>query len=192
MPKKEDIFGTPITNLDDLDFLSKEEREKRKQVSIDFPFKITPYYAELAKEYPEIARIAIPSEDESIIPKFLDLYNTYDPSNEKDNIKIPGLQHKYEDTAVFLLVQKCFARCRYCFRKRIFDDKYQENVIDPREGIEYVRQHPEISNVLLTGGDPFTLPTETLESIIEPLSEIDHVDIIRIGSRMHTFYQTGH
>lgn len=108
-----------------------------------------------------------------------------DPSHEKDYTKLPGLQHKYSQTGLLLLSDVCGGVCRFCFRKRLFVGGCErETIKDASAGLEYIRTHPEITNVLLTGGDPFTLETRRLEAILKELREIEHVNIIRIGSKM--------
>ena len=78
----------------------------------------------------------------------------------------------------------CGGICRFCFRKRLFMNKARETVKDISCGLEYIREHAEITNVLLTGGDPLTLETRKLEQTLKELREISHVNVIRIGSKM--------
>jgi KamA family protein len=118
-----------------------------------------------------------------------DQWGRLDPSNEKAYTKAPGLEHKYNSTALMLVSKTCEAFCRYCFRKRLFlsDIKAESKSIDLEGAYEYIQNHPEITNILLTGGDPLRLSTSRLEEIIRRLRQIDHVQIIRIGSRMPVF-----
>src|SRR5690606_32856344 len=110
-----------------------------------------------------------------------------DASNEAAVTVEKGVQHKYRDTALLLCNEVCGAYCRYCFRKRLFMDGNDEVSIDVSRGIEYIRQHPEINNVLLTGGDPLLMATRRLREILARLREIPHVKIIRIGTKMPAF-----
>ena len=107
-----------------------------------------------------------------------------DPSHEKDFTRLPGLQHKYDQTGLLLMSDVCGGICRFCFRKRLFIGCEREAVYDVDDNIEYIRCHKEITNVLLTGGDPLTLETRHLDRVLHDLREIDHVNIIRIGSKM--------
>jgi len=100
---------------------------------------------------------------------------------------MPGLQHKYDSTALFLVSNVCGCICRYCFRKRIFINKNEEVVFDLDKALDYIGSHKEINNVLLTGGDPLMLPTEKLDYVLGKLRSFDHVKIIRIGSKMPAF-----
>ena len=110
-----------------------------------------------------------------------------DASYEQMYTPVPGVEHKYKDTALLLVNDVCGAYCRYCFRKRLFMDGNDEVVRDVSGGLDYIRAHSEISNVLLTGGDPLIMSTSKLEPIIRQLREIPHVQIIRIGSKMPAF-----
>src|SRR5690606_20479324 len=96
-------------------------------------------------------------------------------------------QHKYTTTALLIVSEVCGAYCRYCFRKRLFRNDVKEAMSDVSPGIEYISKHPEINNVLLTGGDSLILATSKLRLIIEQLREIEHVKIIRLGSKIPVF-----
>jgi KamA family protein len=100
---------------------------------------------------------------------------------------MPGLQHKYSDTAIMLASDVCGGLCRFCFRKRIFMDGSEPAKVDVPEALRYIEGATEISNVLISGGDPLLLSTAKLEEIISGLSAIPHVQFIRIGSRMPVF-----
>jgi len=110
-----------------------------------------------------------------------------DPSDEASITVARGVQHKYRDTALLLCSDVCAAYCRYCFRKRIFKDDNQEVSIDIAHGVEYIRNHPEITDVLLSGGDPLMLSTRRLTEILGSLRSIAHVQTIRIGSKLPAF-----
>lgn len=110
-----------------------------------------------------------------------------DPTDEAIYTPVKGLQHKFSDTALLLVTSNCAAYCRYCFRKRLFQPENNDvpRVLD--EPLDYIRAHPEINNVILSGGDAFSLPTEKLIAILESLCAIDSVRIIRIGSKTPAF-----
>jgi KamA family protein len=110
-----------------------------------------------------------------------------DPSDEKTYTVMPGLEHKYPSTVLLLVSNVCEGICRYCFRKRVFIQPTSEHLHDLPAAIAYIASHDEVTNVLLTGGDPLTLPTERLTDIVRRLREIEHVQIIRIGSRVPAF-----
>lgn len=173
-----------ISRTDDIPGVPREDSENIKKTEEKFPFRSNEYYLSLIdwddKKDP-IRRIIIPDIHE------LDERGDLDPSGESDNTVVKGIQHKYGPTALMIISEKCGGVCRYCFRKRIFLDTDSETVEDYHEAIEYIRDNPQISNVLLTGGDPLMLKTSILNQVISKLREIEHVKIIRIGSRMPAF-----
>jgi len=173
-----------ITSLDKVPELNAQEREQLKAVTDKFVFRTNDYYQTLIDwDDPNdpIRRIVIPDQAE------LATWGRLDASDEDEYTVVPGLEHKYEYTALLLVNDVCGAYCRFCFRKRIFMDDNDEVVRDVTTGIEYIRQHKEITNVLLTGGDPLIMSTRKLENIIRSLREIDHVKIIRIGTKIPVF-----
>ncbi len=173
-----------ITDIDRIEQIPKEEREKLKQITEKFVFRVNDYYLNLIDwDDPEdpIRKLVIPNEEE------LNDYGRWDASDEDTNYVVPGCQHKYETTALLIVSEVCGAYCRYCFRKRLFRNDVKEATIDVQPGIEYIKQHPEINNVLLTGGDPLILAARRLDAIFTQLREIDHVKIIRVGSKLPAF-----
>jgi len=122
--------------------------------------------------------IAVPTMPE------LSGWGSLDPSGESDYTKVPGVEHKYEQTAIMLVSGTCASFCRYCFRKRLFMEDYTEDPFELNTALDYIASRPEISNVLLTGGDPLMLGTSKLDHILTELRKIDHVRIIRIGSKI--------
>lgn len=175
---------TYLNNLARVDQLADGERETLQPVAARFKFRANDYYLSLINwQDPDdpIRRIIIPNPDE--LGRFGDL----DASDEDSNYVAPGCQHKYPHTVVLLCNEVCGGYCRFCFRKRLFMEENNEAVNDVSEGIAYIRANPRITNVLLTGGDPLLMSTRKLENIIRPLREIDHVRIIRIGSKMPAF-----
>jgi len=174
-------YLSTISELDNHVGLASRERDAMETVSDKFPFRSNEYYLSLIDwkdDHDPLRRIVIPD------PSELHGGGCLDPSCEKDFTRKPGLQHKYAQTGLLLLTDVCGGICRFCFRKRLFMDTERETVNDVSAGIDYIREHKEITNVLLTGGDPLTLETCQLELILRRLREIDHVNIIRIGSKM--------
>jgi KamA family protein len=173
-----------ITKLEQVPQLSSTERENLQKVNDKFVFRSNEYYNSLIDwEDPKdpIRRIVIPEVQE------LDDWGQLDASNEERYTPVKGLEHKYSSTALLLVNEVCAAYCRFCFRKRLFMDDNDEVTKDVSEGIQYIREHREISNVLLTGGDPLIMSTSKLAPIIEKIRQIDHVQIIRIGTKIPAF-----
>ncbi|MBC7265580.1 MAG: KamA family radical SAM protein [Coriobacteriia bacterium] len=164
-----------------LKHIGRADLQTLSEVTARFPFRASDYYLGLidwTDPHDPIRRLIIPD------PKELSDFGNPDASDEASNTPLPGLQHKYPDTALLLVTDQCAAFCRYCFRKRLFQTDNRETVRDMSAGIEYIRQHTTITDVLLTGGDALALPTPQLQTIIEALTQIRHVHTIRIGSKM--------
>jgi len=173
-----------ITDIGKLDRIPEPERERLRRITDKFVFRVNDYYLNLIDwNDPEdpIRKLVIPNEDE------LAEYGRWDASDEDTNYVVPGCQHKYSSTALLIVSEVCGAYCRYCFRKRLFRNDVKEAVSDVEPGLQYIAQHPEISNVLLTGGDSLILGTPKLKAILQRLREIDHVKIIRLGSKLPVF-----
>lgn len=173
-----------IMNIDKIEQIPEEERKKLKEITEKFVFRVNDYYLSLIDwndPNDPIKKLIIPNEGE------LEEYGRWDASDEDTNYAAPGCQHKYDATALLIVSEVCGAYCRYCFRKRLFRNDIKEAMTDVQPGIEYIKEHPEISNVLLTGGDSLILATKKLRKIIEQLREIPHVKIIRLGSKMPVF-----
>ncbi len=173
-----------ITNINEIQHLSEEEKRILQTVSEKFVFRVNEYYLNLidwSDPQDPLRKLVIPSSEELLE------YGRWDASDEDTNYVVHGCQHKYSTTALLLVSEVCGAYCRYCFRKRLFRSDVKEAVLDVVEGLEYIEKTPEINNVLLTGGDPLMLGTPKLRWIIENLRNIDHVQIIRIGSKIPVF-----
>ncbi len=171
-------------NIGDIEQLTQSERDTLRQVTERFAFRANDYYLSLIDwDDPAcpIRRLIIPHTDE------LEGWGRLDPSNEEAYTVLPGLEHKYHSTALLLVSNVCEGICRYCFRKRVFIDPQKESLRDISAAMAYIDAHPEITNILLTGGDPLVLATRKLEHIISELRKIEHVQIIRLGTRMPVF-----
>lgn len=173
-----------ITHIDKIPHLTEEEKVALQSVIQKYVFRVNEYYLNLidwSDPNDPLRKLVIPTTDE------LREYGRWDASDEVTNYVAKGCQHKYRTTALLLVSEVCGAYCRYCFRKRLFRADVKEAMSDVSEGIAYIAQHPEINNVLLTGGDPLVLATKKLRMILEQLRAIDHVQIIRIGSKLPVF-----
>ncbi len=163
----------------------EEEKRKLNEILKIHPMFIPTYYAKLINwgdENDPIKRIIFPSIYE------LSEEGEYDTSGEKENTVLTGLQHKYKETVLILATNRCAGYCRHCFRKRLVGIPTEETIKIFDEAVKYVKEHKEVTNVLISGGDPLVLPSEVLENFIAKLSEIPHLRFIRIGSRVPVFY----
>ena len=173
-----------ITDIGKIADIPAEEREKLKPITDKFVFRVNDYYLGLIDwndPNDPIRKLVIPNEGELLE------YGRWDASDEDTNYVVPGCQHKYKTTALLIVSEVCGAYCRYCFRKRLFRNDVKEAVSNVEPGLAYIAEHPEINNVLLTGGDSLILGTPKLRSILLKLRDIEHVQIIRLGSKIPVF-----
>ena len=161
--------------------LTEEEIRKLDKVQEKYPFFANPYYLSLMHiDNPDdpIRRMCIPSEEE------LDLAGLADTSGETTSTVLPGLQHKYAETALVLSTSQCALYCRHCFRRRFVGLADDETVRDIEAVAAYIAEHAEITNVLISGGDALMNSNETIRRYLDALGRIDHVRSIRLGTRM--------
>jgi len=154
--------------------------EKVRKVARHFRVQITPYYASLIKsEGDPIYRQVVPDERE-----LEESDGAADPLSEDADSPVPSIVHRYPDRVLFLVSHLCASYCRFCTRKRKVGDPHK---IHPRyieDGLDYIRNHSEVRDVIVSGGDPLMLGDRKLESILKSLREIPHVEILRIGTRI--------
>ncbi len=175
-----------IRTLDDLKKvvnLTPDEEEGVRISTKTIPLNITPYYASLM--HPDDPRCPIRMQS---VPLSAEIHKTKydleDPLHEDEDSPVPGLTHRYPDRVLFLVTNQCSMYCRYCTRRR-FSGQVGMGV--PKKqldvAIEYIRQTPEIRDVLISGGDGLLINDTILEYILKNLRAIPHVEIIRIGTR---------
>ena len=160
---------------------TEEETARRAEVIKRFPMMITPYYLSLvnpADPADPIARMCVPTLDE------FGPGGSFDTSGEASNTKLEGLQHKYAQTALLLSTNQCAMYCRHCFRKRMVGLTGDELNRRVDEAVAYVRNHREITNILISGGDAFMNPNHIITRYLSELTAIEHLDFIRFGSRV--------
>jgi lysine 2,3-aminomutase len=144
-----------------------------------YPMRINPYYLELMKSGGDgIRRQGMPDPREILDPGGDD-----DPLSEGELSPVPGLTHKYPDRVLLLVSDQCAMYCRFCNRKRMVGRSSFVTRETIREGISYIRNHKEVRDVLLSGGDPLLQSDRFLFGILSELRAISHVEMIRIGTR---------
>ena len=150
----------------------------------EFRWNITPYYASLMDPHDPacpVRRQAVPTLDE-FGP---DIVDEIDPLDETGHEPVKNLIHNYDDPVAFCVTAECAIYCRYCLRKRMVGDaEYFMRTDEHQAAIDYIAAHDEIRDVLLTGGDPLTFNEANLEWLLGKLRAIDHVELIRFGTRM--------
>lgn len=174
---------TTVEELQKVVKLTDEEAEKINNALTRLRMAITPYYASLIDpDNPEcpIRKQAIPTEREL----HLGCADMEDPLYEDVDSQAPGLTHRYPDRVLLLVTDQCSMYCRHCTRRRFAGTTDKAIPMEHiNKAIEYIKEHPEVRDVLLSGGDALLISDEKLEEIIKKLYEIPHVEIIRLGSR---------
>lgn len=173
-----DLLLKSIKSISDLpSHLMPSEAGKASEI---FPMMVNPYYLGLisGKNCP-IYRQCIPDKDELSADDGL-----MDPLAEEKHSPVPGLTHRYPDRVMMLVSNHCAVYCRFCNRRRKVGKSHIVTDDTISEGINYIRLHGGIRDVLLSGGDPLILETEKLREILGKIREIPHVDVIRIGTRI--------
>jgi lysine 2,3-aminomutase len=167
--------------------LTDAEREGFRFAQNRLSVAVTPHFFNLIdRENPDcpIRRQVIPLDAES----FVSPCESTDPIGEDKTTPVEGLVHRYPDRVLLLTTNQCAAYCRYCTRGRVVSSAAHHH-FHPRhnDAIEYIRQHTEIRDVLLSGGEPLLLSDSRLDELLGQLRAIPHVEFIRIGSRMPIF-----
>lgn len=176
-------LSNSIKNLDDLKKeLSLLEDEKIENVS-NLPLRITPYFLDLVKNDSTgiLRRTVIPTVNEMMVASD----ESEDPlEEESQSIQGTCLVHRYPDRVLFTVTNFCSTYCRYCTRSRMVGghSNFSKQQID--NSIQYIKEHPEVRDVLISGGDPLTMTTDKLEYIIKNIRDISHVEMIRIGTKV--------
>lgn len=176
-----------LTNVDELSSviqLSENTKDAISKTLNLLRMSITPYYLCLSDfDNPDdpILKQAIPTLNELVKHDYEDA----DPLHEDQHSPTPGLTHRYPDRVLFLVSGTCAMYCRHCTRRRFagHDDctPTRENY---EKAFDYIRSHPEVRDVLLSGGDPLLLSDDTLDYLLSNLRAIEHVEVVRIGSRI--------
>ena len=151
-----------------------------------YKLAIPPYYFSLINpddSQDPIRLQAIPAPAELENPSG---YELEDPLEEDKDMPVPGLTHRYPDRALLAITHVCTMYCRFCTRKRktMVRGGWESVNENDQRMIDYIRAHPEIRDIIVSGGDPLTLPPAKLRFFVESLAAIPHVDVIRIGTRV--------
>ncbi len=167
--------------------LTPEEKAGCDFANHKLALAITPYFFNLIDRNDPgcpIRRQVIPRADEMVVSE----EETLDSLGEDAHSPVPGLVHRYPDRVLFLVTDRCAAYCRYCTRSRLVSNAQDYNFHPEYErGLRYIEAHPEVRDVLLSGGDPLLLSDRKLDHLLGRLRAIKHVEFIRIGSRIPVF-----
>ena len=163
--------------------LSSEEQQALEHAQSSFPFSVTPYYLSLIDpndQHSALRKSVIPS----ILESFTSPGESEDPLHEENTSPVPGIVHRYPDRALFLTTSFCSVYCRYCTRSRLVGGHTEPLEFFWKEAIEYIRNTPAIRDVVISGGDPLTLPDEKIEWLLREITSIGHVEMVRIGTKV--------
>ena len=167
--------------------LTPEERAGTILAGKKLALGITPHFFNLIdREDPDcpIRRQVVPRIEESTTASD----EMQDPCGEDSNMPVPGLVHRYPDRVLLLVTDRCASYCRYCTRSRVVSGAgEQELTMDLEGAFAYLQKHPEVRDVLLSGGDPLLLSDSKLDAILTRLRQIPTIEFIRIGTRIPIF-----
>lgn len=183
LPKRRTTYNS-VDQLDNVLSIDPQEKQTLQQVEKQYHMLIPQYYLSLIKDP---TNINDPVRLQSI-PSVKELDDTEeaseDPLGEKDMSPVSCLVHRYPDRALLLVTGKCFMYCRHCTRKRLWDKNCTDpNLNDIQEAANYIRGKRHLREIIVSGGDPLTISNERLEYILEQISSIPHVKVVRIGTR---------
>src|SRR5256714_6621744 len=175
-----------VRQLRNLLRFSPAELEAIGSLEAEYKLAIPPYYFSLIDPDDPNDPIRLQSVPSPLELKNPSGYEREDPVEEDNDSPVPGLTHRYPDRALLVTTHVCTMYCRFCTRKRATMVRGGWDAISRNDErmVEYVREHPEIRDVIVSGGDPLTLPVTKLKFFLDSLAAIDHVDVIRIGTRV--------
>ncbi len=174
------ILAESLSEPEEIAHALKMDVEDVKSVTDIYPVRINPYYLSLIKEKGDtIWKQCAPD-----LRELEDLAGNADPLDEENQSRNKVVIHRYPDRVLLMVSNQCAMYCRFCTRKRrVGDSKKNIQPAEVMQGIDYIRKHKEIRDVIVSGGDPFLLSDEILEKYLKALRAIPHVEIIRIGTR---------
>jgi lysine 2,3-aminomutase len=175
-----------VRQLEHLLPFTREELEAIGTLEVEYKLAIPPYYFSLINIDDPNDPIRLQS-----VTSPLELNSTYeleDPLEEDQDSPVPGITHRYPDRCLMVTTHVCTMYCRFCTRKRatMVRGGWDSISRDDERMIEYIREHEEIRDVIVSGGDPLTLPYNKLKFFLHSLRDIPHVDVVRIGTRVPT------
>ncbi|MCB9670926.1 MAG: KamA family radical SAM protein [Alphaproteobacteria bacterium] len=174
-----------LAGLERVFTLTDAEREVVARIGGRLPVGITPYYASLIDPTdPDdpIRKTVIPLASELLVGPG----EYVDPLGEDHDSAVPGLVHRYPDRVLFLVTNFCAVYCRYCTRARLVGHtgEFHFSLTQHKAAIDYIAAHPEIRDVLISGGDPLTMADDKLDQLLGALRAIPHVEFVRVGSKV--------
>jgi lysine 2,3-aminomutase len=174
-----------ITSLDRLGgilHLTDTETRLFRDKPDTIPLSITPYYASLLDPYSPsqaLRRSVVPTIFENLVSPG----ESQDPLAEENDTPVPGIVHRYPDRVLFLATYACSTYCRYCTRSRAVGGACPSTQQGWDLALDYIKEHREVRDVLISGGDPLTLPDDLIDRLLGRITAISHVRFVRIGTK---------
>jgi lysine 2,3-aminomutase len=168
------------------EFINVTPEEKEAIETLNTKWGTSPYFASLMdRDDPNcpIRRQVLPSLQETVNKYGIENYLIWKENRDTEEIRPDSIARQYHDRVAFTVTDVCVNYCRHCFRNELVVNRDLQLRMDVDEGLEWIREHKEIRDVLVTGGDPFVLSDEKIDYIIKKLREIPHLQMIRFGTR---------
>lgn len=167
--------------------LGEDEAAALRQTASKLAMRITPYFLSLIDPHDHSDPLRL-----QVVPRIGETLageeEMADPCGEDHDMVVPGLVHRYPDRVLLLCTDRCASYCRYCTRSRVVSGAGSQHLrTNWEEAFRYIREHTEVRDVLLSGGDPFLLTDARLDAILTELQAIAHVEFLRIGTRTPVF-----
>ena len=176
-----DVFRGGVSNAEQLAaHFEGVDIEEARRITKEFPVRINKYYLSLIEEPGDpIWRQVVPSGEE-----LTDTFGCEDPLGEEGDSPIINLTHRYPDRVLFYINHQSPIYCRFCTRKRKVGDPHSLPKEEVMKAIDYIREHPEVRDIVVSGGDALMLSESRIEWVLQQLREIPHLEIIRIATRV--------
>jgi len=168
-------------------YINVSDCERQAIETLKTKLGTSPYFASLMdRNDPNcpIRKQVIPSMKEQVNEYGMKYYLIWKENRATEEVRPDSIARQYHDRIAFTVVENCGNYCRHCFRKELVVDQDLQLRFDVDEGLAWIAKHPEIRDVLITGGDPLLLPDDKLEYLVTKLREMSHIEMIRIGSRL--------
>jgi len=168
------------------DYIEVTPDEEKAITTLNTKWGTTPYFAALMDPKDPncpVRRQVLPSMEETVNEYGVDNYLIWKENRSTDEVRPDSIARQYHDRVAFTVTDVCANYCRHCFRKELVVDRDIQFRMDLEEGLAWIKEHTEVRDVLITGGDPFILSDDKIEYLIRKLRELDHLEMIRFGTR---------
>ncbi len=168
------------------EYIDVTPEEKKAITTLNTKWGTTPYFAALMDRNDPtcpVRRQVLPSMAETVNEYGVENYLIWKENRDTDEVRPDSIARQYHDRVAFTVTDVCANYCRHCFRRELVVDRDIKFRMDLEEGLAWIKEHTEVRDVLITGGDPFILTDEKIEYLIRKLRELEHLEMIRFGTR---------